>query len=702
MFLRVRVSSRRPLVPRAPGRPAPAHSHNASPPDPSKQTSAMHSTTPAAKAACVFVLALASIASSPQAQKVDTASASAKVQAAAAAKPGGLISVPGGKVTLGTPYKQLLEYASQHFRHRNASVKRINLLRKLMSESGEREATIKPFYLARTLVTNEQYMLFVQNSKPKHRFPIHWWRYGEKDHYNSMLEEAREAFKQKNPTIPYWEAYWEKLPYSIPEGTEQHAVNMVSWRDAIAFAAWCGMRLPTEDEWQYAATGGKPATRYLWGNEDLNKDQLLKKLMLGNSRDRNLKPVGTVGEIARGPFGHEDMVGNLWEWMAGRGFDPYVGKKAFERELRKLRRANKEVANIQEPLWKAEHKILRGGSYLSWSSVEELRLGTRCHMRPQETVEGAGFRLAKSPEPGRDMCESRLLVEYDNSIFGGTREPALSRQLGVERYDLAKGGTLITGYHSVSFVPVNHLGVARAVTKPRLQENSREKPLGIGTLVTTEALETPKLEPGVYTVYYRPKGMPKKLLEALSEGSRALIAERKKAEQEAARASKAGKKGKGGKKGKSGRKGEGRKAEAPKKESSKKKQRLDWRAVLRQYGITDEEAAVKKAQTKIDFVRLMPGNFKVSTTQNLLLFRSNSADGPGAFVAALPTLDGLVYKTGFKGPELNGDTFKDKERLTFTLGPATNEKSSKRMLFKLPLVLTTPPNAAKPWTWPAK
>ena len=49
-----------------------------------------------------------------------------------------------------------------------------------------------------------------------------------------------------------------------------------------------------------------------------------------------------------------------------------------------------------------------------------------------------------------------------------------------------------------------------------------------------------------------------------------------------------------------------------------------------------------------------------------------------------------------------GGTLKSKEKLTFVLGPASDEKSSKKMLFKLPLVLPEPPNAAKPWSWPVK
>jgi formylglycine-generating enzyme required for sulfatase activity len=89
----------------------------------------------------------------------------------------------------------------------------------------------------------------------------------------------------------------------IPEGREEHPVVHVTIEDALAYAKWAKMRLPTELEWERAARG-KDGRAYPWGNEwDASK---------GNFAPGGTLPVGSR-PFDRSPDGVMDMGGNVME-----------------------------------------------------------------------------------------------------------------------------------------------------------------------------------------------------------------------------------------------------------------------------------------------------------------------------------------------------------------------------------------------------
>ncbi len=115
-------------------------------------------------------------------------------------------------------------------------------------------------------------------------------------------------------------------PKSDIADRDDHPVVQVSAKDAAAFCAHYGWRLPSEEEWEFAARGSD-GRRYPWGDEA--PEQSTGKMPLANfgkldccaadDRDGFLKtaPVGSFAAGA-GPFGHLDLAGNVWEWTASR------------------------------------------------------------------------------------------------------------------------------------------------------------------------------------------------------------------------------------------------------------------------------------------------------------------------------------------------------------------------------------------------
>ena len=100
------------------------------------------------------------------------------------------------------------------------------------------------------------------------------------------------------------------------QGRDNHPINCVDWNQSTAYCAWAGKRLPTEEEWQYAADAAD-GRLYPWGNA--TPDTQLCWNGPGNTLgEGNRMSTCAVGSFPTGdsPSGLSDMSGNVFEWTS--------------------------------------------------------------------------------------------------------------------------------------------------------------------------------------------------------------------------------------------------------------------------------------------------------------------------------------------------------------------------------------------------
>jgi sulfatase modifying factor 1 len=159
---------------------------------------------------------------------------------------------------------------------------------------------------------------------------------------------------------------------------EARPMNCVTWFEAFAFCAWDGGRLPTEAEWEYAASGGDSPREFPWGDDAPTPDLSLyacNGMPLDECTATDLLSVGSRPDGA-GRFLHEDLAGSLGEWVLD-WHAPYADPC-------------NNCANVDG----GSERVTRGGSFLS-ERVTDLRARARAPEGPTERFSSVGFRCAR-------------------------------------------------------------------------------------------------------------------------------------------------------------------------------------------------------------------------------------------------------------------------------------------------------------------
>ena len=217
---------------------------------------------------------------------------------------------------------------------------------KVILEGIDKTFSVAHFYLARYPITNAQFQVFVQ-AEDGYANP-QWW--------------AGLATRHETPETPSW-----------PEAN--HPRETVSWYEAMAFCVWLSAKLgyavtlPTEMQWQLAASGGNPENTYPWGKAYQSGYANINET-LGNYGLHYLQRTTAVGLYPQGQStqGILDLSGNVWEWCLNKYDDPADSSPAGE-----------------------DPRSLRGGSWVF--SQDIARVGDRGDYRPDARYDNLGFRV---------------------------------------------------------------------------------------------------------------------------------------------------------------------------------------------------------------------------------------------------------------------------------------------------------------------
>jgi iron(II)-dependent oxidoreductase len=227
------------------------------------------------------------------------------------------------------------------------------------NERPRHRVELPAFRIGRTPITNATFLSFVEGGGYERR---PWWS----DEAWAWKEEYDITHPQGWDRGPTGWRRW-TLDGWAPLDPDEPVVH-VSWFEAAALANAHGARLPTEAEWEKAATWDQETETARDGLLPANLDQVL----LGPA------PVGAFPDGAS-PYGALGMLGDVWEWTAS-DFHGYDGFEAHP------------YPEYSEVFFGDEYKVLRGGS---WATRTRVATPTfRNWDLPQRRQIFSGVRLA--------------------------------------------------------------------------------------------------------------------------------------------------------------------------------------------------------------------------------------------------------------------------------------------------------------------
>ncbi len=221
------------------------------------------------------------------------------------------------------------------------------------SESGEmneepvHEVLLDSFYMDRFEVSNQDFVAFLNS-------------------FEFNLDEAENWIKLNNEKCMICS---EDSVFFVKKGFWEYPVSSVTWFGANEYAIWIGKKLPTEAQWEYAASFSSDNERFS-GSNNLDEIAWYRENTEGTQQQSGLKKSNNLGIY--------DMTGNVWEWCMDSYFPHFYSMSPDENPF-----------NHND----SDYKVVRGGGVQTF--IDNLYVTYRNFKNPYQTYSDFGFRCVK-------------------------------------------------------------------------------------------------------------------------------------------------------------------------------------------------------------------------------------------------------------------------------------------------------------------
>ena len=235
------------------------------------------------------------------------------------------------------------------------------------NELPEHKTYLNPYEIDKYPVVNRDFIEFIDA--------------GGYQNYRYWLSDGWDLVNENQWNAPlYWrkiDGHWYKKDFrGLKEVSQNEPVTNVSYYEADAYSKWAGKRLPTEAEWEKAASWNddlKRKTLYPWG-DNFPSDSIANLL---ESWTWAPSQIGSY-PIGKSHYGCHQMIGDVWEWTSSE----YVLYPGFRSKFSEY-----------TDKWAINQKVLRGGSFAT--PMMQIRNSYRNYFKPHERIPFSGFRCVR-------------------------------------------------------------------------------------------------------------------------------------------------------------------------------------------------------------------------------------------------------------------------------------------------------------------